>query len=128
MDFAENTLFTSFASFADPKLLDFSQASNSMTLRMSCGIYCMHVLLTLGAYTLGTVVDADHVSKCSTFSIVQNFRLVHLYATVKSQGSWNEPENEIGTGEYYKSLPDLRLFVVCNFTSIKTIDSRFYKD
>ena len=49
-------------------------------------------------------------------------------AEIKSQGSRSEPENEIGTGDYHKTLPDLRLFVVCNFTSIKTIDSQFYKD
>ena len=45
------------------------------------GIYCMHILLTLGAYTLDTVLNADHMNKC--FSVVCNFtsikQLIHSF-------------------------------------------------
>lgn len=54
---------------------------------VSHGIYCMHILLTLGAYTLDTVVNADHMNKCSTYSILQNFCPVHLH-TPACTSSW----------------------------------------
>ena len=41
----------------------------------------MHVLLTLGAYTLDTVVDADHMSKINVLLIV-SFETSALYTYI----------------------------------------------
>ena len=44
VDFSKNTLFASFASFANSKLLDFSQASDSITLRINRMLYVAHYI------------------------------------------------------------------------------------
>ena len=65
VDFAENALLATLASFADSKLLDFSRASDSLALRINgtlCvvrNIYGMYIFH--GACVLGTV---DHHHHC----------------------------------------------------------------